>query len=160
MAEPVLDVALETAMDRFWETFPPVWNKIRTNLQAIVGEHFDITVEQFHVLRHVRKGRRSVSDLALEKRISRSAVSQAVDTLVEKGLLSRLQSTRDRRWVGLELTPTGDALLSAVFCENRCWMKARLARLSAEQMDGIMDALQLLKQTFDEDDLRPSLNQP
>ena len=55
---------LQTAIDRFWETIPPVWNKIRGNVRCIVTENFEITVDQFHILRYIRKGRDSVSELA------------------------------------------------------------------------------------------------
>ena len=42
------------AIDRFWETVPPLWGMIRTHIRAEATKNFDITVEQFHILRHVR----------------------------------------------------------------------------------------------------------
>ena len=78
---------LQQTIEKFWETVPPVWNLVRGNLRGIVSEQFDISVDQFHILRHIRKGFSSVSDLASARQISRPAVSQAVELLVEKGLL-------------------------------------------------------------------------
>ena len=52
--------------------------------------------------------------LATAKNISRPAISQAVDVLVNKGLLTRMQSTKDRRYVDLALTDAGDNLLDTV----------------------------------------------
>ena len=89
----------QKAIDRFWETIPPVWNQVRNNLRSIAAEKFEISVEQFHILRHIRKGITSVSELADVKQISRPAISQAVDVLVEKGLISRQQDADDRRFV-------------------------------------------------------------
>src|SRR5512138_1689142 len=124
----------ERAIDRFWETVPPLWNFIRSHIRATATGSFDISVEQFHVLRHVRRGVCSVSELATAKNISRPAVSQAVDILVNKGLLTRVQSAQDRRYVELALTEAGDALLDTVFKETRGWMKERMHKLSAAEL--------------------------
>ncbi len=144
----VSEETLQETIDRVWESFPPTWNRIRSNIRSIATENFDITVEQFHILRHVRKGIGSVSELADAKQISRSAISQAVDTLVEKGLLTRHQSTEDRRYVRLELTPNGSEMLNTIFMKNREWMKAKMASLSAEEMDTIVFAMETLKKSF------------
>src|SRR5512138_602299 len=116
----------DQAVDRFWETVPPVWNTVRSHIRATATANFDITVEQFHVLRYVRKGPGSMSELATAKNISRPAISQAVEILVKKGLLTRVQSTQDRRYVELALTEAGKNLLDTVFKETRKWMKERM----------------------------------
>jgi DNA-binding MarR family transcriptional regulator len=149
MSNPPEKLLLQS-IDRFWETIPPVWNAVRSHLQALATEKFDITVEQFHILRHVRKGRCSVSELADVKRISRPAISQGVETLVRKGLISRKHSPDDRRYVQLELTAEGKALLDGIFGQARGWMKTRLASLSAAELETIISALPLLKGAFDE----------
>jgi DNA-binding MarR family transcriptional regulator len=119
-------------------------------VRGIAAEKFGITVEQFHILRHIRKGQGSVSELAEAKGISRSAISQAVELLVSKGLVTRHQSTEDRRYVQLELTQSGENLLSAIFRENRAWMAEKLSVLTQEQMHLVSEALDALKSAFDE----------
>ena len=141
---------LQRTIDRFWETFPTVWDRIRGNVRAIVMENYDITVEQFHILRHIRKGSGSVSELAVVKQISRPAISQAVDVLVDKGLINRRQNAEDRRYVQLELTQSGNDLLTAIFEENRIWMEKKLTSLSPEEINSILQAMEVLKRTFDE----------
>jgi DNA-binding MarR family transcriptional regulator len=141
---------LRRTIDRFWETFPTVWDRIRGNVRAIVMENYDITVEQFHILRHIRKGSGSVSELAVVKQISRPAISQAVDVLVDKGLINRRQNAEDRRYVHLELTQSGNDLLTAIFEENRIWMKKKMTSLSPEEINNILQAMEVLKRTFDE----------
>ena len=74
------------------------------------------------------KGFTSVSELAAIRQISRPAISQAVDVLVEKGLISRQQEAEDRRFVHLLLTPNGEALLNKIFQENRAWMMEKCHR--------------------------------
>lgn len=142
--------ALLLTIDRFWESIPPVWNQIRGHLRSIAQEKFEISVEQFHVLRHIRRGIRSVSDLATVKQISRSAISQSVDGLVEKGLISRRPHANDRRFVELELTPSGDAMLNAIFDENRAWMIEKMSALTPEELAQMQQAFHLLKDAFQE----------
>ena len=139
----------EQAIDRFWETIPPLWSFVRSQIRATATGSFDITVEQFHVLRHVRRGQSSVSDLATAKKISRPAISQAVDVLVKKGLLTRIQSASDRRYVELALTKEGGSLLDAVFKETRGWMKGQMDKLSADELDTIAKAMEALKKMME-----------
>jgi len=141
----------EQAIDRFWETIPPLWGTVRAHIRAEATSQFDISVEQFHVLRHVRRGTNSISDLATAKNISRPAISQAVDVLVNKGLMTRTQSTEDRRFVELELTDSGNALLDALFKETRTWMKELISDLTNEELDTVAKAMEVLKKTLNKD---------
>ncbi len=136
-------------IERFWETFPVVWNQVTGNVRWMAADQFGITVEQFHVLRHIRRGTGSVSELATVKQISRSAISQTVEVLVEKGLITRTQSAGDRRFVRLELTQRGDDLLNTLFEKNRGWMMEKLSALSPEEIETIFCALEALKRAFD-----------
>ena len=139
----------DQAIERFWETVPPLWNFVRSHIRATATGSFDITVEQFHVLRHVRRGVTSMSDLATAKNISRPAISQAVDVLVRKGLLTRIHSTQDRRVIELALTDEGDALLASVFKETREWMKTRMSGMTADELEIIAKAMKALKKMLD-----------
>ncbi len=140
----------QKAIERFWESLPSTWNQVRNNLRSIASEKFEISVEQFHILRHIRKGARSVSDLADLRKISRPAISQAVDVLVEKGLITRQQDVKDRRFVNLLLTPAGDELLTHIFQENRAWMIDKMQSLSDSDLETIIHAMELLSQAFSE----------
>jgi DNA-binding MarR family transcriptional regulator len=124
-------------------------NLIRSHLRTIAPEQFDISVEQFHVLRHIRKGLTSVCDIADARQISRSAVSQAADLMVEKGLITRRQEVDDRRFVHLALTPQGEDLLNQVFQQNHVWMMEKMALISPEDLGLITEGLALLKSAFD-----------
>jgi len=139
----------DRAIDRFWETVPPLWNFVRSHIRATATTQFDITVEQFHVLRHVRRGIGSVSELATAKNISRPAISQAVDILVNKGLLTRVQSTQDRRYVELALTDDGNHLLDTVFKETRKWMKERMHALTAQELETVAEAMEIMKKIIE-----------
>ncbi len=135
----------DQAVDRFWETVPPLWGTVRSHIRATATAKFDISVEQFHVLRYVRRGTDSMSELATAKNISRPAISQAVDVLVKKRLLTRVQSTEDRRYVDLALTVAGNNLLDTVFQETRKWMKERMCTMSADELETIAKAMEIMK---------------
>ena len=139
----------DQTIDRFWETVPPLWNSIRSYIRATATANFDITVEQFHVLRYVRRGTDSVSELATAKNISRPAISQAVEVLVKKGLLTRLQRKEDRRCVDLVLTEAGNDLLDTVFKETRGWMKERMHGLTPDELETIARSMDIMKKMLE-----------
>lgn len=148
MGYPNTEVLIRKAIDGFWETIPSTWNEVRGNVHRIAIEYIDISVEQFHILRHIRKGIKSVSDLANVKQISRPAISQAVELLVEKGFITRTQSTQDRRFVELELTQGGNALLDTIYERNSCWMVEKLALLDPDELNHLINGLEILNKTF------------
>jgi DNA-binding MarR family transcriptional regulator len=137
------------AIDRFWETIPPLWGLIKTHIRAVATAKFDITVEQFHILRHVRRGTGSISELATAKNISRPAISQAVEVLVKKELLTRVQSTQDRRFVELALTEAGNDFLDTLFQETRNWMKEHMSALNKDELATIAKAMEALKKMLE-----------
>lgn len=136
---------LRQAVDIFWETFPPFWNELRAYIRQVATEQFDLNVEQFQILRMIRKGLCSVSKIAAAKHISRPAISQAVDVLVNKGLVRRTQNLQDRRHVGLDLTPDGNALLDAILDRNRQKMEQMLSHLTDEELQTLINAMESLK---------------
>ena len=140
---------LQQAIEQFWDTVPPVWGRVRGNVRANAIQDFNLTLIQFHILRHIRCGKHTVAELAEQQQISRPAVSQAVDLLVEKGLVSRRQNTRDRRYVQIDLTESGSSLLGAVFSKNRRWMVEKMAALSPQELETVIQAMSILKNTFD-----------
>jgi DNA-binding MarR family transcriptional regulator len=136
---------LRQAVDGFWETFPPLWRMIHAHIREVAVKQFNITVEQFHILRHIRRGRDSVSALAEAKDISRPAVSQAVDLLVTRGLILRTTDPQDRRHVKLDLTAEGNALMDAIFGDTRQWMMKLFAPLSAKEIQAFTFSMESLK---------------
>ena len=139
---------LESTIDSFWETFPSLWHIIRARIRDEAVSEFDITVEQFHILRRIHKGRNSVSKLAKAKHISRPAISRAVDLMVNKNLVTRTQDPQDRRHVQLDLTPKGHKLLDAIFGKHRQWMSLRLSTLDETELMSIQNAMNALNKAF------------
>ena len=65
------------------------------------------------------------------------SISIAVDRLVEKGLVSRVESAEDRRVRIVALTPRGKALIDAAFRKHSGQMKRVFSELSPEELRGL-----------------------
>ncbi|PJH75777.1 MAG: MarR family transcriptional regulator [Anaerolineae bacterium CG_4_9_14_0_8_um_filter_58_9] len=119
-------------------------------MRKVASEQFHLTVEQFQVLRRIRRGSASVSALAQASQTSRSAVSKAVDALVRRGLVARSQDPDDRRNLPLALTDEGQRVLSAIYAEAEEWLAARFARLTADELSLSLQAMEILQKAFTE----------
>jgi DNA-binding MarR family transcriptional regulator len=135
-------------IDKFWESVPSAWRQTRSQIRRIAVEKFQMTEEQFQVLRRICKGSTSVSALAEASQTSRSAVSKAVDTLVRRGLVTRSQDTRDRRNVPLALTDEGQRVMDAIFVEAETWLSARFGHLSPEELETLLQGMETLRKAF------------
>lgn len=145
MPEPTSSPIL---IDKFWESVPPAWRQTRSQIRRIAVEKFQMTEEQFQVLRRIRKGSVSVSALAEASQTSRSAVSKAVDALVRRGLVTRSQDPDDRRNVPLALTGEGQRVMDGVFNEAEAWLSARFERLSPEKLEILLQGMEILRKAF------------
>jgi MarR family 2-MHQ and catechol resistance regulon transcriptional repressor len=69
------------------------------------------------------------------------SISIAVDRLFEKGLVSRVESTEDRRVRIVALTPGGKDLIVSAFRKHSGQMKRVLSELSPQELRGLEVAL-------------------
>jgi DNA-binding MarR family transcriptional regulator len=135
-------------IDKFWESVPPAWRQTRSQIRHIAVEKFQMTEEQFQVLRRIRKGSASVSALAEASQTSRSAVSKAVDALVRRRLVTRGQDPDDRRNVPLALTDEGQRVMDAIFTEAEAWLSARFEHLRPEELETLLQGMETLHKAF------------
>jgi len=145
MSEPL---ASQPVIDKFWEIVPPVWRQTRTRIRSIAFEQFQMSVEQFQVLRRIRRGSTSVSALAEASQTGLPAVSKAVEALVRRGLVARSSDPRDRRKVPLALTDEGQRVLQVIFGEAEAWLARRFDKLDAGETEALMKGLDVLLKAF------------
>ena len=69
------------------------------------------------------------------------SISIAVDRLVAKGLVSRVESAEDRRVRIVALTPRGESLIVPAFRKHAAQMKRVFSELSPEELRALEDAL-------------------
>ena len=79
--------------------------------------------------------------------LAAGSISIAVDRLVEKGLVSRVESIEDRRVRIVALTPRGKALIDSAFRKHSGQMKRVFSELSPEELRGLETALKKSGQT-------------
>jgi DNA-binding MarR family transcriptional regulator len=142
-------LSTDEALERFWETIPPLWGQIRAHIRAVAHEQFRLGIEQFQVLRLIRQGKDSVSEIAAARNISRPAVSQAIAVLADRGLLTRREDPEDRRHTRLALTPHGNTVLDLVFGDTRTWMRAKMAALAPAELEHMISAMESLKKLLE-----------
>lgn len=103
-----------------------------------------LTFRQYRTLSRVASGYTSLSQLAARANLSLPTVSENVDGLVRRGLLSTSQSELDGRVVILGITDKGRAAVEAADAELRLLMKYLVADIPAEDLPVVTRALQSL----------------
>jgi MarR family 2-MHQ and catechol resistance regulon transcriptional repressor len=73
--------------------------------------------------------------------LTRGSISTAVDRLVAKGLVSRVETAEDRRVRMVALTPRGKDLIVSAFKMHSGQMKSVFSDLSQEELRGLEVAL-------------------
>ncbi len=135
-------------IDKFWESIPPAWRQTRNQIRHIAVEKYQMTEEQFQVLRRIRKGSASVSALADASMTSRSAVSKAVDALVRRALVTRSQDPTDRRNIPLALTAEGQRVMAGIYDETERWLSTRFDCFSQDELDTLLLGMEILQKAF------------
>ena len=135
-------------IDKFWESIPPAWRQTRSRIHHSAAEKFQMTEEQFQMLRRIRNGSASVSALAEASQTSRSAVSKAVEALVRRGLVTRSQDPLDRRNLPLALTDEGRRVMELIYNDAETWLSARFACLTAEETQSLLLGMESLRKAF------------
>lgn len=86
------------------------------NVKSLVQRGADLTLRQFAVLMEVNSSaeKATVRGLSATLRISKPAVTRAVDRLAQAGLVKRIPDGMDKRSVFIALTPEGDTLVASL----------------------------------------------
>ena len=89
----------------------------------------------------LHKGPAAVNALGPMVDLTPGSISTAVDRLVAKGLVSRVESAEDRRVRIVALTARGKHLIETAFREHSGQMKRVFSELSPEEIDSLEVAL-------------------
>ncbi len=139
---------LHSSIETFWHTVPLTWHSIHNHTHNVAVERYHITMSQFIILREIQHGMDSVSRLAVERHISRPAISRLVDILVTKDLVKRVENPDDRRHVSLSLTAQGEKLIKSLYKDTNCWMATKMEKLNDGELNTVISALRLLRTAF------------
>lgn len=119
-------------------------------LQDQLREHlkpYDITVQQYNVLRILRGADKPISTSDIRERLldKMSDTSRMVDRLCQKGLAVRATCPSDKRLVDVTLSEAGHKLLADLDRLNEK-MDNFLSPLSEEQASQLSDLLDLIRE--------------
>ena len=91
----------------------------------------------------------SVSALAEELVISLAAASRAVDALVQRGEVTRVEDARDRRSKLVSITPQGRRTFQDLLAVRRAGVERLLADLDPRELEGLAAALRPILERLD-----------
>ncbi len=104
-----------------------------------------LSFSQISVLMRLKHGGNSgVSEMGGQMGVTNAAASQAVDRLVQLGLIERTEDPDDRRAKRLALTQKGRALIEKGVEARSKWIEGITDALTPEQQNMIISALTLL----------------
>ena len=138
---------LDTCAHELMDTAPQIVQAIRIEMRR--GRGSDISIPQFRTLRFIQRNPdAALSTLAEHLGLTLPSVSKLVDGLVKQKLITRKESTADRRRITLTLTPNGTAIVEAARAGARANLAKKLAGLSNNELETISLAMQLLRPIF------------
>ncbi len=110
-------------------------------------EESALSFSQVNVLmRLYHRGTCGVSELGEEMGITNAAASQAIDKLVNLGLIARSEDPADRRAKQLVLTDKGRQLVARAIDSRSRWVESLTASLSPAEQEQVIAALSVLTQ--------------
>lgn len=116
---------------------------LRLNTRSIEGK-LGISLAQLFVLQQlVDKPAESLNELAERTATHQSSVSVVVRRLVDRGLVTRVASTSDRRRVHIALTAAGDSLLRGAPPTVQSDLMHGMSRMRADQRAMLAELLEL-----------------
>ncbi len=108
-------------------------------------EETGLSFSQISVLMRLKHGGSSgVSEIGDQLGVTNAAASQAVDRLVQMGMIERTEDPEDRRAKRLVLTDKGLALVDRGIEARGKWISGLTDALSPDQQNMIISALTLL----------------
>jgi DNA-binding MarR family transcriptional regulator len=125
------------------------WAKVFMHRSARDFKRFmdetSLSFSQISVLMRLMHGGNSgVSDIGDQLGVTNAAASQAVDRLVQLGLIERMEDPDDRRAKRLTLTQEGQRLIEKGIEARSTWVEGLTDALTPEQQNMIISALTLL----------------
>jgi MarR family transcriptional regulator for hemolysin len=138
-----LDICARELMD----TAPQIVQSIRVEMRRGRGSY--ISIPQFRTLRFIQLNPdSSLSHLAEHLGLTLPSVSKLVDGLVKQKLITRKESTADRRKLILMLTKVGASIVDSARAGAQTNLAKKLSGLSDGELETVCQAMQVLRPIF------------
>lgn len=90
----------------------------------------------------------TTSNLATQLHVTRGSITQTVDTLVRRDLVTRTVDVYDRRIVRLDLTEAGRSYAQAARAAQDSWMASLVSHLTQDEVKKTLEAFDTLHTTL------------
>ena len=137
------EVAAEAA-DALLVFAPRMSHLMRHRLQQVDPP---LTYRQYRILGHIRDGATSLKALNQRTVISMSALSETIDGLFRKGLVTRMPSERDRRGIDLGLSDAGVDVLERATPVMRSLAAEVVSHVPVEDRASFLRAVEAMQDT-------------
>jgi len=106
----------------------------------------DLSPTQGSVLATVgTSGPLTLGELAELERVASPTITKVIGLLHEKGLVDKITDPADRRFVRVQLTAEGEALLARTRARKTAWLARQLQDLSPEEIERLVAAADVLE---------------
>lgn len=128
------------------ETIDKLGNFIENfKTQLLSGDLKGYTVRQLYYIELINNYKDiSISEIAKKLEIKKSTVSIAINQLIEQGLITKIQSTKDKRIYFLQLTPKGNEIMKIHMKVHKDAIKQILKILNNEEVDNLIEIVNKL----------------
>ncbi len=150
-----MDASVDTIAHEVLDTIPAIMRTIRKEMRS--RRRADLSVVQFRTLLFLsRNPRASLSAVAEHLGVTLPTVSKMIDGMVANRMVTRGDSSADRRQVMLALTGQGRKLLEMARGGTQARLAEILAGLTPGEREAVHQVMQLLQRLF----LPGDLHQP
>jgi DNA-binding MarR family transcriptional regulator len=105
----------------------------------------DLSPTQASVLATVgAAGPLTLGELAEHERVASPTITKVIGLLHEKGLVDKITDPSDRRFVRVQLTTAGEALVERARARKTAWLARQLQDLSPEELEQLVAAADVL----------------
>ncbi|MEX1216452.1 MarR family winged helix-turn-helix transcriptional regulator [Saccharospirillum sp.] len=126
-----------------------VADQISEQLAHLYETSYSLTIAQWRVLAWLNQCEvLTAKQIREATRMDKARVSRAVQSLVERELISRSPDSQDQRAHPLRLTATGQALLAKLLPEAEAWEADLLTVLSNDERAALINAMAKLERAF------------
>jgi DNA-binding MarR family transcriptional regulator len=128
------ELELVESMDKLSE----LMRKFQTQLRT--GDLKEYTLRQLYYIELIDKNEGiSVSELAKKLDVKKSTVSVAINQLIDLGIVTKIQSSTDKRFYFLELTAKGNKIMEMHKQVHKNTIKKILKILNSEEVENFVD---------------------
>jgi DNA-binding MarR family transcriptional regulator len=141
MSDPTPDDVAQRAM----HIFPLMGRLLEAQMRS---REETLSPVHFHVLRLVAQEPQSLSALAEQQSVSAASMSKTVTVLEDRGWLTRRRSEKDRRFVLIDITDDGQAMLHSITSHTQRYLAEAIQHLPPDELQALDDGMRVLIQTF------------